>query len=51
MSDPLSASDALAGRLADIERRFAGFKDDLASPGRLEEVMGRLDGRLPGPPA
>ncbi|SCL72523.1 hypothetical protein GA0070606_6153 [Micromonospora citrea] len=29
MSDPLSAFDALAGRLADIERRFAGLKDDL----------------------
>ncbi|MER5333673.1 YbaB/EbfC family nucleoid-associated protein [Micromonospora sp. NPDC002717] len=29
MSDPLSAFDALAGRLADIERRFAGLRDDL----------------------
>ncbi|MFG3417845.1 YbaB/EbfC family nucleoid-associated protein [Micromonospora sp. NPDC048063] len=136
MSDPLSAFDALAGRLADLERRFAGLSDDLdelsstatddsglvsatvdatgeltdlsfaptalrvdtedlaamvlaayrqartaaaeqlgertegldvtlgagrneifgtpgdfASLGRLEEAMGRLDGRLPGPPA
>ncbi|PZF90458.1 YbaB/EbfC family nucleoid-associated protein [Micromonospora deserti] len=30
MSDPLSAFDALAGRIADIERRFAGLRDDLA---------------------
>ncbi|WP_433393535.1 YbaB/EbfC family nucleoid-associated protein [Micromonospora sp. KLBMP9576] len=29
MSDPLSAFDGLAGRLADIERRFAGLADDL----------------------
>ena len=29
MSDPLAAFDALAGRLADIERRFAGIADDL----------------------
>ncbi|MGW4502924.1 YbaB/EbfC family nucleoid-associated protein [Micromonospora sp. NPDC004336] len=29
MSDPLSAFDVRAGRLADIERRFAGLKDDL----------------------
>lgn len=30
MADPLSAFDALAGRIADIERRFAGLRDDLA---------------------
>ncbi|MER7894020.1 YbaB/EbfC family nucleoid-associated protein [Micromonospora sp. NPDC048909] len=29
MADPLSAFDALAGRIADIERRFAGLRDDL----------------------
>ncbi|MBQ1073255.1 YbaB/EbfC family nucleoid-associated protein [Micromonospora sp. C31] len=29
MSDPLSAFDALAGRLSDIERRYAGLTDDL----------------------
>ncbi|MDO3705851.1 YbaB/EbfC family nucleoid-associated protein [Micromonospora sp. C28SCA-DRY-2] len=30
MADPLSAFDALAGRIADIERRFAGLQDDLS---------------------
>ncbi|GAB3937004.1 hypothetical protein GCM10027614_14430 [Micromonospora vulcania] len=30
MADPMSAFDALAGRIADIERRFAGLRDDLA---------------------
>ncbi|WBB68871.1 YbaB/EbfC family nucleoid-associated protein [Micromonospora sp. WMMD812] len=30
MTDPMSAFDALAGRIADIERRFAGLRDDLA---------------------
>ncbi|MET7672255.1 YbaB/EbfC family nucleoid-associated protein [Micromonospora luteifusca] len=30
MTDPSSAFDALAGRIADIERRFAGLGDDLA---------------------
>ncbi|MGW3615031.1 YbaB/EbfC family nucleoid-associated protein [Micromonospora sp. NPDC005163] len=30
MTDPMSAFDALAGRIADIERRFAGLGDDLA---------------------
>ncbi|NJP34559.1 YbaB/EbfC family nucleoid-associated protein [Micromonospora thermarum] len=30
MSDPLSAFDALAGRIADIQRRFAGLQEDLA---------------------
>ncbi|MEH0825376.1 YbaB/EbfC family nucleoid-associated protein [Micromonospora sp. CPCC 205714] len=29
MTDPLSGLDALAGRLADIERRFAGLHADL----------------------
>ncbi|WP_165945687.1 YbaB/EbfC family nucleoid-associated protein [Micromonospora sp. KC606] len=29
MTDPLSGLDALAGRLADIERRFAGVQADL----------------------
>ncbi|MFC4018665.1 YbaB/EbfC family nucleoid-associated protein [Micromonospora sp. GCM10011542] len=29
MADPTSAFDALAGRIADIERRFAGLRDDL----------------------
>ncbi|MFC0505985.1 YbaB/EbfC family nucleoid-associated protein [Micromonospora costi] len=29
MTDPSSAFDALAGRIADIERRFAGLRDDL----------------------
>ena len=29
-TDPTSAFDALAGRIADIERRFAGLRDDLA---------------------
>ncbi|MER7332760.1 MULTISPECIES: hypothetical protein [unclassified Micromonospora] len=29
MSDPLSAFDAPAGRLVDIERRFAGLRADL----------------------
>ncbi|MFC3502374.1 YbaB/EbfC family nucleoid-associated protein [Micromonospora krabiensis] len=29
MTDPMSAFDALAGRIADIERRFAGLRDDL----------------------
>ncbi|MGK5740740.1 YbaB/EbfC family nucleoid-associated protein [Micromonospora sp. URMC 103] len=30
MTDPSSAFDALAGRIADIERRFSGLRDDLA---------------------
>ncbi|MGI5521042.1 YbaB/EbfC family nucleoid-associated protein [Micromonospora sp. CA-259024] len=30
MTDPMSAFDGLAGRIADIERRFAGLRDDLA---------------------
>ncbi|WCN84364.1 YbaB/EbfC family nucleoid-associated protein [Micromonospora sp. LH3U1] len=30
MSDPMSAFDALAGRIADIESRFAGLRDNLA---------------------
>ncbi|WP_433133677.1 YbaB/EbfC family nucleoid-associated protein [Micromonospora sp. CA-240977] len=30
MTDPTSAFDALAGRIADIEGRFAGLGDDLA---------------------
>lgn len=30
---------------------FGASGDGLASPGRLEEAVGRLDGRLPGPPA
>ncbi|MEV1332393.1 YbaB/EbfC family nucleoid-associated protein [Micromonospora costi] len=29
MTDPSSAFDALAGRIADIQRRFAGLRDDL----------------------
>ncbi|WP_036393252.1 YbaB/EbfC family nucleoid-associated protein [Micromonospora chokoriensis] len=29
MTDPTSAFDALAGRIADIERQFAGLHDDL----------------------
>ncbi|MEU1646245.1 YbaB/EbfC family nucleoid-associated protein [Micromonospora zamorensis] len=30
MTDPTSAFDALAGRIADIERQFAGLRDNLA---------------------
>ncbi|WP_406080487.1 YbaB/EbfC family nucleoid-associated protein [Micromonospora sp. NBC_00858] len=30
MADPMSAFDALAGRIADVERRFAGLRDDLS---------------------